>query len=804
MFWVHASNAARFEAAYKEIADRFRLPRRDDTTVNVLQLVYNWLCSESSGRWLMILDNADDESLFYTQGQHGQDVASRSALNKLALASFLPQSQNGSILITSRNTNVAVKLTGGHKDIIRIQSMSRDQGLELLQNKLSCPLDEPILELLVALDYMPLAITQAAAYINKRWPRTTVASYTRELNTSNKEREKLLNQAAMDSRRDEQASNSILATLQISFEHLREENPSAADLLSFMSFFNPQGIPDFLLWGYSGSEPNAEDDNDGKGAFEEDLDLLRSYSFATTNLNGHVLQMHRLVQFAVRTWLRSFGHGDNGWRQKFLTTLSQEFPTGGFNTWSKCELLLPHVEPVVSEEPVDTEEARSWAQILRNAAWYMSGQGLYIQAEEMIQGSISARTRILGTKHTDTLDSVSILAAILQHQGKYEEAGKMNRWALEGREKVLGKEHPDTLTSVNNLSLVLWARGKYEEAEQMNRWALEGSKKVLGREHPDTLASVNTLAGVLWLQGKYEEAEQMNRRAVEGLEKVLGKEHPDTIRSVSNLAVVLRDRGKYEEAEKMNRRALEEREKAVGKEHPDTLTSVNNLSLVLRDQGKHEEAEKMNQRALKGREKVLGKEHPDTLASVNNLASVLQDLRKYEEAEQIYRRALEGREKVLGKEHSDTIASVNNLALVLRDQRKYGEAEEMIQQALEGYMKALGKGHPRTLTSVYNLAFVLQDRGKYEEAEQMYRQALEGLEKALGEEHPHTLLSAYGLACLCHQCKSYDAASELYQRVCDAYKRTLGPNHPRTIACCKFFSEMIEEMDKSKRLVSTY
>jgi hypothetical protein len=156
VFWVHASNAARFEAAYKNIADQLKLPGRDDTIVNMLQLVRSWLCSEASGRWLMILDNADNESVFTTEWQQGQDAASNDTRNlQLAtLASFIPQIHNGSILITSRNTEAAVKLTGRYKDIIKIQTMNQDQGLQLLQNKLSAPLAGPLLELLAILDYM--------------------------------------------------------------------------------------------------------------------------------------------------------------------------------------------------------------------------------------------------------------------------------------------------------------------------------------------------------------------------------------------------------------------------------------------------------------------------------------------------------------------------------------------------------------------------------------------------------------------------------------------------------------------------
>jgi len=612
---VYASNAARFEAAYKNIADRLQLPGCGDATVNVLQLVCNWLCSERSGRWLIILDNADDRSLFRVQRQDAQSTSSGDTRSGLTLADFLPQGQNGSILITSRNPDIAIKLTGRDKDVIRIQSMNRDQGLELLQNKLVPPLNGPATELLAALDYMPFAIARAAAYINKRWPRATIASYTQDLHTSDKEREKLLSQAAIDLGRDREASNSILATLQISFEHIREDRPSAADLFSFMSLFNPQGIPEFLLRHYS----------DRGDEFEDDLDLLRSYSLVTTNEVGDVFEMHRLVQFAIRAWLQSFG-GEDRWRRKFLATLSQEFPTGEFKNWSQCRLLLPHVESLVSNEPVNTEEAKWWAQILYNAAWYTRAQGLYIRAEEIVRGSIRARRKTLGIQSTDTLSSVSELASVLQEQRKYSEAEQMHRGALEGREKELGKEHPDTLTSVNSLAWVLQCQGKYSEAEQMSRRALEGMERALGKEHPETLTSVNNLAWVLQCQGKYSEAEQMNRWALETMEKALGKEHPDTLTSVNNLALVLEGEGKYSEAEQMSRRALEGRERALGKEHPDTLTSVYSLAYLYHQQKRYDAASELYQKAYDGLERKLGLNHPTTVACCDNFAKMVREM----------------------------------------------------------------------------------------------------------------------------------------------------------------------------------
>ena len=60
MFWVHASNAARIEQGYQDIADQVKLAGREDPQADVFKLVYNWLCDEQNGKWLLVLDNADD------------------------------------------------------------------------------------------------------------------------------------------------------------------------------------------------------------------------------------------------------------------------------------------------------------------------------------------------------------------------------------------------------------------------------------------------------------------------------------------------------------------------------------------------------------------------------------------------------------------------------------------------------------------------------------------------------------------------------------------------------------------------
>lgn len=244
VFWVHAGSKARFSESYGHIADRLELQGRDNPKINIMQLVYNWLCDETNGKWVMVVDNADDIDTFYPKQARIEDGRATT------LAAYLPQSRNGSILITSRSKDTAARLAGGYRNIQEVSAMDESQGLQLLRNKLDVSTEDGVVELLHALDYIPLAITQATAYINRRAPMA-ISSYLKEFRANDKKKENLLNWDAGDLRRDDSASNSVVTTWQISFERIRQERRSAADLLSLMSFFNPQEIPVFALQSYA-------------------------------------------------------------------------------------------------------------------------------------------------------------------------------------------------------------------------------------------------------------------------------------------------------------------------------------------------------------------------------------------------------------------------------------------------------------------------------------------------------------------------------------------------------------------------
>ena len=97
------------------------------------------------------------------------------------------------------------------------------------------------------LEYMPLAIVQAAACIQQIGARYSVRQYIRAFQKNEKRQMNLLRYEAGHLRRDKEAKSSSVTTWQISFDDIRKKWPLSADLFSLMSFFIRQGIPEAVL-----------------------------------------------------------------------------------------------------------------------------------------------------------------------------------------------------------------------------------------------------------------------------------------------------------------------------------------------------------------------------------------------------------------------------------------------------------------------------------------------------------------------------------------------------------------------------
>ncbi|CAG8357010.1 unnamed protein product, partial [Penicillium salamii] len=504
------------------------------------------------------------------------------------LLEYVPRSRNGSIIITSRTREVALKMVH-HSDLIEVKPMEKFEALELLHRKLEQPGESQESRHLVnALECMPLAIVQAASYIRNRAPRSSVSQYLKDFLGSDREATKLLKKEAGHLYRDWEAKNSIFVTWQISFDHIRQTKPSAAQLLSLMSFFDRQGIPENLIRhrpkaNYTSSSELPSDSSDGETSesdsgpdFEDDVATLRDYSFISVIENSTFFTMHGLVQLTTRAWLKSHGQIDR-WKDKFVSILYKEFPTGEYENWERCRSLFPHLKSAMSQRPTSPEFQQQWASLLYEGAWYAWKCGNIADTREMAAKSRGQQMILFDDNHEDVIAGTATLATAYWLEGRWEEAEHLDVQVMKTRKTKLGEDHPNTLTSMSNLASTFWNQGRWEEAEQLEVQVMETSRTKLGEDHPDTLTSMANLAVTYRNQGRWEEAEQLQVQVMKTRKTKLGEDHPNTLTSMANLAFTWKSSGHDAEAISLLRECLIKQKQTIGLNHPTTLATSETL-----------------------------------------------------------------------------------------------------------------------------------------------------------------------------------------------------------------------------------
>lgn len=755
MFWVHAETRERLREGYLAIARIADIDGRDDPKANVVQLVHTWLRNEANERWLLVLDSADDPDVF----SHEFPASDPSS------PVFPPDTLKGSVLVTSRSHEVVRRLIGAGSNVVEVGPMNDHDAFALLQKKFRSTMkkDEAD-ELIKALDYMPLALTQAAAFIN-RTPRMSISRYLEEIGYDQLH---LSSKYLVDTRRDENASNSIMTTWQISFDYIRKRSSSAARLLSLMSMFDRQGIPKTLLVGkYLQHEHGTSD-------FDHDMYMLTSLCLVKASANTDSFEMHGLVQHSMKSWLELHNEFEH-WKEVYVALIDENYPVGEPENLSVCQTLLPHALAALKRLPIDADALELWASLSLNVGWHIGSTGDHKTAKKFVSDSFDVREILLGPDDPETLDSLNSLGLTLKGLGQFEEAKTILERALEAQERTLGTGSSAAITTKINLATVYNHQTQWIDAERLLMEALRQLEES-GREksHPLALDTLNLLATVYRVQDRWVDATKLNLQLLEARSVQLGPDAPLTLIAKCDLSFTYRRQGRLEEAESMQLQIIESCIAHEGTEL-DLLGYRAHLAQTYRAQRRFDEAEALERQILQRSKEKLGVDHFDTLQRMGHLACTLWTAGKFEQAQALDEETLELRRRTMGETHLFTIDTKADLSLTYWIRGLYDKAEVLQLEVLKAEEEKLGADHPMTLRAKVLLATTVRDQGRLSEAEQMNQEVLNKRSEVLGLEHPDTLCSMSYLAIVYRMQGRAKEAVDLMGKCCKLYDKILKP-----------------------------
>jgi hypothetical protein len=270
VLWVVAADESAIQSAYLSIARELELVEPKAHFETAVSAVKAWLSREDG--WLLILDNAD---------------------NPVLIRPYLPPTRSGGkVLLTSRAKSFA---DVGISEPFHVAKMGPEDAVAFLLKRTKCDDAGAAAEISKELDYLPLALGQAAAYIDT--VRVSLSAY---LASFKRRGLQLLEKGKAGA--DYPAS--VATTWNLSFTNIKKASPVSAELLTAAAFLEMDLIP-IRIFTSGGSAlgdllaHELKDADEDSLVFWELLAPLERYSLVE-RLSGNGFTMHRLTQKVIQ------------------------------------------------------------------------------------------------------------------------------------------------------------------------------------------------------------------------------------------------------------------------------------------------------------------------------------------------------------------------------------------------------------------------------------------------------------------------------------------------------------------------
>ncbi|KAK2761543.1 hypothetical protein FQN54_001371 [Arachnomyces sp. PD_36] len=817
VFWIHASSKARISEAYGKIAEKVKIPGYEHAQDKGLELVKDWFESESSGKWLMVIDNADDIDLLYGSER---------------LADYFPRSDNGSCIMTTRNKQVGFKFA--NTSMVLLETLDLDRSQELLSSKLLDEFDpKQCADLAQELEGIPLALVQAAAFITMN--SIDIEEYLELYRESPSSQVSLLSEDFEDSVRDRETKNPVAATWSISFEYIERHAPLAGELLKMMCILDYQSIPLSLL----------QADNSQHGVVKA-LGTLQAFCLihpGNSKGKNRKYDMHRLVHISMRNWL-ALHDQLSVWTARTLKLFAAKFPNvedTGHEEVDVCAVYLPHalfvlasnelgganedeIPPVFQQQKMIGEHAEDDVICACCAATLMIdlsiSYDLFDNNKEFLVWSSKAYTLrrfVYGEQHSETVSSLFYVAAAYYHLGQQEKAMGLGMKALgyiesggyppslvakgheirasiysesdmlqeaeesfkkmvEIRRDFFGSQQPQTLKAIIDLAMFYSEQERCKEAEKLVDEVLNVRMATSYRKHPSNIVCLETLCNTYYHSERYDEAVQVIEELYAIHQEIFGPNHSHTLINRVDMVILHEKQGRYDDALQQLAELLERSIKFRGPEDPVTLQLMAKLSDSYEEKGLGDKAENLRTQVLDAHVRMSVPQSPAVARELRALSSLYEGQGRYKEAEPLRERVVQTEKARVGEDSREVILSLCELGINYSYQGLHEKASEYQYDSLQLPFEFPDFKRSTFITRMLSIADGWVENGNISDGEKMARDAVRAARQYLEPTYIPTISALTKLADVCVENYSFEEAEKLYREALDKRSRFAKPN----------------------------
>lgn len=680
VWWVHAHQTGAIYADLSALAQQLGLPAVADQ--NELRRLL-WEKLRTSGRWLLVYDNAESEE---------------------KLRDLVPPAGDGSILITSQSPNWAMLV----RRRFPLEQMSEQDSLAMLRRQLPSRDEQELAQIADQLGCLPLALEQAAAYM--RETQCPPGRYLRQLERRFSETLERGTQAYYD--------QSAAATYRMARELTTDFEPLSGLLMELCGFLSPDAIPRDLFEAPNQAAalpPELAAAMEAGLPYDAAISAARRLSLLTVTANS--FSMHRVVQKLIRDSLTRPVRRDRA--ATAMRLLSRAFPADpdDAGVWEICGALQSHCVAALNEADeyhlVSVESIR----LSRRVGEYQRARSAFGPSLKRLEATLIQLQLRGRDDDADELAAVELaLARVHFRLANLREAKEHAVIALGLHEAALGPNHVRTAANLLDLSQIQLELSEFDEAlhNALRSLKIHSDASVDGGASPALAGlSLEALGAVQWRLGTWAEAQASLEKAIDLLAGVFGGTSGVTARVRTMYGLVLRD-SSFNDAAKLAIAESElEQAHAVlvsthGSDHPETVSAAIHL------------ADTHHRHALA------------RLRADRDEASFKRDCGWVAEEFELVMRRQPMQPKSPGR-----ACGLVRQGHLLNNLGEHVRARELVQEARGIYLQSYGADHPYVAEALTRLISIEYDLNDHSEAERAANEAKRIYLSQYGPQHPY-------------------------------------------------------------------
>ena len=542
--------------------------------------------------------------------------------------------------------------------------------------------EEEISQLLETVQSLPLAVAQAAAYMQVE--KCTLSTYLQHYQ---------MHQADMLSHHllpEEPMNKTVTTTFTLSMGHILLRYPEADHILSIGAYLAAEDIPIELL--RDGTEIDGEKITEAQ--MIEIIRYLDNYSLLTYQAEQAEVSLHRLFQTVIRLNHQRRENSDY-WFVKVLGILANRFAYDKKDQESinKVQRLIPHGLHFTDLVDNATATIPIAELLIKIGDHQLYAKGKYKIAKFCYERALIIQGRAYGRDHIKVAETLVSLGDAYRGLGGAKKSKELLERALVILELEYGIDHVAVARTLYILGNAYGDLGNRRKSKER----LERALAIFEREYdPDHIVVVRTLTKLACV-----DVTDNPRKNIELLERALaieereyGRDHIEVASILGNLGNAYNLLGNQQKSKERLERALMILEREYGRNHIEVAKALESLGIAYGDFSDLQKNKERLERALAIKEREYGRNHIEVAETLGSLGAVYGFLRNPQKMKELLERALVIKEWEYGIDHVDVAKAKFNLAVAYIALGNIDTAYRYAGQAKTIYSNHYPSSHP--------------------------------------------------------------------------------------------------------------